>query len=53
MLLHVDEIHENWENGGASDWELLDVNCSINNEKDKLPFAISRLNRDLNETGRK
>ena len=33
-----------------SDWELMDKNCSINNENETLPFANSRLNRELNET---
>ena len=50
MSLHVDGLHENWENGGVSDWELMDNNCSINNENETLQFAISRLNRELNET---
>ena len=50
MSLHVDGLHENWENGGVSFWEIMDKKCSINNENKTLPFAISRLNRDLNET---
>ena len=33
------------------DCESLNKNCGINNEKDALPFTISRLNRDLSETG--
>ena len=49
LLLHVDGLHKNWENGGVSDWETMDKKCRINNANKTLPFAISRLNRDLNE----
>ena len=50
MLLYVDGLHNNWENGGVSDWETMNMKCCINNVNKTLPFAISRLNRDLNET---
>ena len=50
MLLYVDGLHKNWENGGVSDWETMNMKCCINNVNKTLPFAISRLNRDLNET---
>ena len=43
MLLNVDGLHENWENGIASDWE----NGNIRNENNLLaPFAITILNRN-------
>ena len=33
-----------------SDWERMNEKCCINDENNTLPFAISRLNTDLNET---
>ena len=42
MLLEVDGLDKNWENGVRSDWERMHSN-SIRN----LPFAIQRLNRHI------
>ena len=50
VLLHVDGLYKNWENRGVSDWETMDNKCCIDHANKTLPFAISRLNRDLNET---
>ena len=50
MLLFVDGLHKNWEVGGVSDWETMNMKCGFNNANKTLPFAIARLNRDLNET---
>ena len=50
VLSHVDGLHKNWYYGGVSYWETMDNKCCINNENKTLPSAISRLNRDLNET---
>ena len=33
-----------------SDWETMDKKCCIGDSNKTLPFAISRLNRDLNES---
>ena len=50
MLLFIDGLHKNWEVGGVSDWETMNMKCGFNNANKTLPFAISRLNSDLNET---
>ena len=50
MLLNINGLHENWEQGAQSDWEIFNMQ-----HKDRLSirttFAINRLNRhfDSNE----
>ena len=45
MLLFVDGLDKNWENGVASDWERF--NSEFSKENSVIPFAISKLNRHL------
>ena len=47
MLLEVDGLHKNWENGIRSDWEAMYNNSLGTNRHPNLttPFAIVRLNR--------
>lgn len=45
MLLFVDGLDENWENGVASDWERF--NSEFSKENSIIPFSISKLNRHL------
>ena len=41
MLLDIDGLDENWDNGTPSNWEL------INDRHIETPFAISKLNRNF------
>ena len=47
ILLEVDGLDKNWENGVRSDWEKLHKNFMQNGNQQNIetPFAITRLNR--------
>ena len=53
MLLFVDGLNKNWADGEVSDWEQMNLQSTLQNLDKSLPFAISRLNRDFNETNSK
>ena len=49
MLLHIDGLDKNWENGVSSDWEIINECNKHKAKKLETSFAISRLNRKLDE----
>ena len=45
MLLEVDGLHENWDQGFPSDWECSDMSSNNSSEMARMaPYAIRRLN---------
>ena len=44
MLLDIDDLRKNWQNGAKSDWEIFN-NDHKNRSKIRTPFAINRLHR--------
>ena len=47
MLLEIDGLHKNWENGVCSDWENFYYHSQLRNAHENIvtSFAIDRLNR--------
>ena len=44
MLLDIDGLDKNWQNGAKSDWEIFDTDHK-NRSQIRTPFAINRLHR--------
>ena len=45
LLLDIDGLDKDWDNGIPSCWEEMNKNYNGRNEKLNIPFAISKLNR--------